>query len=1174
MPNAELISEYVDLDATGKQTKALLDQLAQVEAKFDKLNSIKLDLSGASGGAQVTSKLKQAAEVTGELTHETLLLIAAEKEQDKINQQLVNSAVKLAAQETQEAKALAIVNKELRDNTAELKNQVRETQSAEGSIEQLRATLIRLQKEYDNLSGSDRAADDGVKLKTQVKALSDELKKLEGETGRFQRNVGNYSGATKILEKALEQVNQKLGQNTKDSKLNADAVEALVKEQQLLQQFVQAQAQGFKTASAEIKENTLQLQQMAAAGLEGTEAYRALFAATSDLKDETADLKAALNNAAPDDVAFNAAADAARGLVGVYGLVQSATAIFGVENEALAETMVKLQAAETALQSIEAIRAIFKKENAVFQAKEIIQGKIILAQKALEGAAESKNIVVKYLAIGAQKALNAVTSAAGGPLFIIIAALTALVVLLSSFGSANEEAAKSQALINAEMEEGLKLLDRYNEATNSASDINIANLQANFATEKKIRSEQIALIRSQLKETAIYLTENRKNYDKAQAELKAIAERTVRTGQTKLSDDEKKQVEEYEKTRDQFDDAQKRRDALETQREVALANDRRSSTEEQAKEYQLRIEILQKNLADQAKVFQIAAGDEEKTYAERIKATEDFYKKQTEIIQLEAKKQLATPGQTPNEIKKIENEKTVAIKEANRERSAQVIQFQKEEAARIKAAQYEIVTAEISARADANAAIANNEDIAITERSDALSNELQERVKLIKTSLANEISLRKGILKDERAALEDKANKEILSLRADYNMRLIGLNNQLLLAEEQNNLAITNKRRDTLLTQLADDYSKRLLTQEQYEKKKFDIEARYSSESLQLVIDSTRKQIEVMALAPEAKKKLLEQLAAYERELAEKTNTDNEAREEKAYQTKVKKVNEFAQLSAGVGDIISTLASIGPDKEIAAIESAINALEKKKQKDIEVATASIQNEQDRAAAITTIEKRAEAEREALERKRRQVEAQRAKTERYITIGRIIADTAAAVVAALGTKPYSPINIALAAATGALGAAQLAKVLATPLPQFFVGKNLDKAQKNDSYEGYAWVGDGGKRELIQREDGTEEITPNVPTLTYVKRNDIIFPDADKALQDITRSGRRAVPSSANSGQPSNADLIRAQERSTRAIVQAVNQKETLKVDVNQIGIMALHKAGNDIWKYIHEQTNWP
>lgn len=71
--------------------------------------------------------------------------------------------------------------------------------------------------------------------------------------------------------------------------------------------------------------------------------------------------------------------------------------------------------------------------------------------------------------------------------------------------------------------------------------------------------------------------------------------------------------------------------------------------------------------------------------------------------------------------------------------------------------------------------------------------------------------------------------------------------------------------------------------------------------------------------------------------------------------------------------------------------------------------------------------------EDLEKKKIEMQMKAAKREKAMTVASIISNTALAVVGALGNKPWTPFNFALAGMVGALGAVQLATVLAQPLP---------------------------------------------------------------------------------------------------------------------------------------------
>lgn len=92
-------------------------------------------------------------------------------------------------------------------------------------------------------------------------------------------------------------------------------------------------------------------------------------------------------------------------------------------------------------------------------------------------------------------------------------------------------------------------------------------------------------------------------------------------------------------------------------------------------------------------------------------------------------------------------------------------------------------------------------------------------------------------------------------------------------------------------------------------------------------------------------------------------------------------------------------------------------------------------------------------------------------------------------ATLGTIPAQPVN-ALAIASAAIRAAT---VLATPLPQYKDGRGKGKDE-------FAIVGDGGRSEVIERKGGKLEVTPSVPTITHLGKDDIVH----KSVEDFERS----------------------------------------------------------------------
>jgi hypothetical protein len=70
-----------------------------------------------------------------------------------------------------------------------------------------------------------------------------------------------------------------------------------------------------------------------------------------------------------------------------------------------------------------------------------------------------------------------------------------------------------------------------------------------------------------------------------------------------------------------------------------------------------------------------------------------------------------------------------------------------------------------------------------------------------------------------------------------------------------------------------------------------------------------------------------------------------------------------------------------------------------------------------------------------------LQRKQARRQKAIDIANATMGTASAVVAALGAKPWTPANYALAAAVGGLGAAQIAAISATPIPAYANGADF-------------------------------------------------------------------------------------------------------------------------------------
>ena len=83
-----------------------------------------------------------------------------------------------------------------------------------------------------------------------------------------------------------------------------------------------------------------------------------------------------------------------------------------------------------------------------------------------------------------------------------------------------------------------------------------------------------------------------------------------------------------------------------------------------------------------------------------------------------------------------------------------------------------------------------------------------------------------------------------------------------------------------------------------------------------------------------------------------------------------------------------------------------------------------------------------------------------------------------------TTAYTTANIIFASAAAFTGAAHLAAVIATPLPQYAKGRKGGKAE-------HAIVGEIGQ-EAIVTTDGKVTLTPSTPSLAYIPQGADVIP----------------------------------------------------------------------------------
>lgn len=155
-----------------------------------------------TGGENDAENLKKTGSVVSELDKaqaEAAISATEFANAERNSTQAIKEHNQEQQKSTLSAKQLALAKAEgalvAQKEAAALKNQVREEIAVKGSLEQRRAALIRLNTVYDNQSPQERASAAGQRLQKIIGGLDDQVKTLEKNTGRSQRNVGNYASS-------------------------------------------------------------------------------------------------------------------------------------------------------------------------------------------------------------------------------------------------------------------------------------------------------------------------------------------------------------------------------------------------------------------------------------------------------------------------------------------------------------------------------------------------------------------------------------------------------------------------------------------------------------------------------------------------------------------------------------------------------------------------------------------------------------------------------------------------------------------------------------------------------------------------------------------------------------------------------------------------------------------
>lgn len=393
--------------------------------------------------------------------------------------------------------------------------------------------------------------------------------------------------------------------------------------------------------------------------------------------------------------------------------------------------------------------------------------------------------------------------------------------------------------------------------------------------------------------------------------------------------------------------------------------------------------------------------------------------------------------------------------------------------------------------------------------------DLQNRLASVEEGSEEEMSLRLAILDKQKeeemkaaesngadvSLIEKKYLNEKRKIYEEYAADYVDEISKSAAAEQ----VVRNAQYNSDLKELEKLHTKKLVSDEEYERKKADITERYSIDTAKAAVDSLEEQISVENLSQDDREKLAEQLQKAKADLA---NAEADAEiaaikrvqdeEEDSYKKRMKNAQRWMGVASDAIGAVGSLMSTLYERDIDNIEKEQEANEEAYNSDVErieaLAESGAISEEEAEVRKRAAEAETSRKNEELEKKKVQLQQKQAKWDKAVQIAQTGIATARGIMEAWQLGPV--LGAIMAGVVAAMGAVQVATIAATPIPAYKEGT------KNGGHiGGLAIVGDGGKQEVVVY-GGKSWITPDVPTVVDLPRGAEVFPDINEFVGNVS------------------------------------------------------------------------
>ncbi len=321
-----------------------------------------------------------------------------------------------------------------------------------------------------------------------------------------------------------------------------------------------------------------------------------------------------------------------------------------------------------------------------------------------------------------------------------------------------------------------------------------------------------------------------------------------------------------------------------------------------------------------------------------------------------------------------------------------------------------------------------------------------------------------------------RLNLDILNDAANERIRFINEK-----SEERRSAFETDELKELNANQKA--YNERLISEEEFQRNKVDIQRKYNRLALEAQMDA------ILKILLNEKNLTEEQITEYRNllrklkaEIEEIDLTPDPSKLEIWLNKNKKYIDKALELWNQLGELGNNILQGRIENIEAEQEANEEAGEKELERIDKLSESGAISEEEAERRKRVAKQKTEEKDKELEKQKAELQIRQARLQKAINIGNIIVNTAVGIMSALAMLPP---NIPLSVLIGAIGAAQLATVIAQPIPKY--------AKGTDSHPGgLAMVGDGGKREAVLF-DGNMFITPSIPTLIELPKGATVLPE---------------------------------------------------------------------------------